>query len=227
VAPAELTWALILAASRKVPHYAGLLKQGLWQSASIHARHNTLGRVLRGRTLGIWGYGRIGQLVAGYAQAFGMTVQVWGSAESCQRAVADGLIAASSRESFLAEVDILSVHLRLSEQTRHGITTADLARMKPDALLVNTSRAELIAPEALVESLRNGRPGFAAIDVFESEPLLPTAPILQLENLLATPHLGFVEQDSYEHDFRPAFEAAADFMHGRLRPTNLHPYAPA
>lgn len=227
VAPAELTWALILAASRKVPHYAGLLKQGLWQSASIHARHNTLGRVLRGRTLGIWGYGRIGQLVAGYAQAFGMTVQVWGSAESRHRAVADGLTAASSREAFFAQADVLSLHLRLSEQTRHGITAADLARMKPDSLLVNTSRAELIAPEALVESLRNGRPGFAAIDVFESEPLLPADPILQLENLLATPHLGFVEQDSYEHYFRPAFEAAADFMHGRLRSTNLHPYAPA
>lgn len=195
--------------------------------ASIHARHNTLGRVLRGRKLGIWGYGRIGELVANYVEAFGMKVQVWGSAESHQRAVADGLIAASSREAFFAEVDVLSLHLRLSEQTRHGITAADLASMKPDALLVNTSRAELIAPEALLESLRNGRPGFAAIDVFESEPLLPTAPILQLENLLATPHLGLVEQDSYEHYFRPAFEAVADFMHGRLLPTNLHPYAPA
>lgn len=211
VAAAELTWGLILSSSRKIPQYADLMKQGLWQTVSIHPKYNTLGRVLHGRTLGIWGYGRIGQLVARYASAFGMTVQVWGSEASRTRAQHDGLLVASSRENFFAEVDVLSLHLRLSAETMHLITADDLARMKPDALLVNTSRAELIAPDALETALRSGRPGNAAIDVFESEPVLPTAPILQLENLLATPHIGFVEQDSYEHYFRPAFEAVVEF----------------
>ncbi len=211
VAAAELTWGLILAASRKIPQYADLLKQGLWQTASITPAFNTLGRVLHGRKLGIWGYGRIGQLVARYATAFGMTVQVWGSEASRTRAQHDGLQVAASRERFFADVDVLSLHLRLTEQTTHLVTADDLARMKPDALLVNTSRAELIAPGTLEQALRNGRPGSAAIDVFESEPVLPTEPVLQLENLFATPHIGFVEKDSYEQYFRPAFEAIAEF----------------
>jgi D-3-phosphoglycerate dehydrogenase len=211
VAAAELTWGLILASSRKIQQYAGLMKEGLWQTASTNPVHNTLGRVVRGRRLGIWGYGRIGQLVARYATAFGMTVQVWGSEASRLRAQNDGLLVATSKENFFAEADILSLHLRLSETSMHAVTAEDLARMKPDALLVNTSRAELIAPGALEEALRSGRPGAAAIDVFETEPMLPTAPILQLDNLLATPHIGFVEQDSYEHYFRPAFEALVAF----------------
>lgn len=211
VAAAELTWGLILSASRKIPQYADLLKQGLWQTASINPAHNKLGRVLHGRTLGIWGYGRIGQLVARYATAFGMTVQVWGSEASRLRAQNDGLQAAVSREQFFAGADVLSLHLRLTEQTTHLVTADDLARMKPDALLVNTSRAELMAPGVLEQALRSGRPGNAAIDVFESEPVLPTDSVLQLENLFATPHIGFVEQDSYEQYFRPAFEAIAEF----------------
>lgn len=211
VAAAELTWGLILAASRKIPQYADLLKQGLWQTASITPAFNTLGRVLHGRKLGIWGYGRIGQLVARYATAFGMTVQVWGSEASRTRAQHDGLQVAASRERFFADADVLSLHLRLTEETTHVVTADDLARMKPDALLVNTSRAELIAPGTLEQALRNGRPGSAAIDVFESEPVLPTEPVLQLENLFATPHIGFVEKDSYEQYFRPAFEAIAEF----------------
>ncbi|MGB4344900.1 MAG: D-2-hydroxyacid dehydrogenase family protein [Burkholderiaceae bacterium] len=215
VAPAELTWALIMAASRKIPQYAGLLKQGLWQTASIHAVHNGLGRVVRGRTLGIWGYGRIGRLVAGYAQAFGMTVQIWGSEKSRAQALADGLQVASSRAAFFSQVDVLSLHLRLSELTHHLITASDLALMKADALLVNTSRAELLAPGVLEAALRSGRPAFAATDVFDAEPVLPTATILQLENLLATPHIGFVEQESYEHYFRPAFEAIVAFANGQ------------
>lgn len=211
VAAAELTWGLILAASRKIPQYADLLKQGLWQTASITPAFNTLGRVLHGRKLGIWGYGRIGQLVARYATAFGMTVQLWGSEASRTRAQHDGLQVAASRERFFADADVLSLHLRLTEETTHVVTADDLARMKPDALLVNTSRAELIAPGTLEQALRNGRPGSAAIDVFESEPVLPTEPVLQLENLFATPHIGFVEKDSYEQYFRPAFEAIAEF----------------
>ncbi len=211
VAAAELTWGLILSASRKIPQYADLLKQGLWQTASINPAFNMLGRVVHGRTLGIWGYGRIGQLVARYATAFGMTVQVWGSEASRTRAQYDGLQVAATKESFFADADVLSLHLRLTEQTTHLVKADDLARMKPDALLVNTSRAELIAPGVLEQALRNGRPGNAAIDVFESEPVLPTAPFLQLENLFATPHIGFVEKDSYEQYFRPAFEAIAEF----------------
>jgi D-3-phosphoglycerate dehydrogenase len=209
VATAELTWALVLAASRKLMPYASLLKQGLWQQSAIAPERSMLGRVVHGRRLGIWGYGRIGQRVARYAQAFGMQVSVWGSEASRDKAVADGFSAADSREAFFSSVDVLSLHLRLSDSTRHRVTADDLARMKSDALLVNTSRAELIAPGALEAALRDGHPGAAAIDVFETEPLPPTAPLLQLDNLLATPHLGYVEQDSYDMYFRPLFETIA------------------
>jgi D-3-phosphoglycerate dehydrogenase len=210
VATAELTWALILAGSRRLTDYASLLKQGLWQANSITPERNTLGRVVNGRRIGIWGYGRIGQRVARYAQAFGMQVSVWGSDASRAKAVADGFDAAPSREAFFADADIVTLHLRLSDATRALVQPDDLARMKPDALLVNTSRAELIGPGALEAALRAGRPGAAAIDVFETEPLPPTAPLLQLDNLIATPHIGYVEQDSYELYFRPLFEAIAE-----------------
>ncbi len=209
VATAELTWALVLAASRKLLPYASLLKQGLWQQSAVVPERSVLGRAVCGRHLGIWGYGRIGQRVARYAQAFGMQVSVWGSEASRDKAVADGFSAADSREAFFSSVDVLSLHLRLSDSTRHRVTADDLARMKSDALLVNTSRAELIAPGALEAALRDGHPGAAAIDVFETEPLPPTAPLLQLDNLLATPHLGYVEQDSYDMYFRPLFEIIA------------------
>lgn len=210
VATAELTWALILCASRKLLPYAGLLRQGLWQASASAPERNTLGRAVHGRSLGIWGYGRIGQHVARYAQAFGMQVSVWGSEASRARAVADGFAAAPDRQAFFAQADVLSLHLRLSDSTRHLVDTSDLARMKNDALLVNTSRAELIAPGALESALRAGRPGAAAIDVFETEPLPPTSPLLQLDNVLATPHLGYVEQDSYEAYFQPLFRTIAE-----------------
>jgi len=215
VATAELTWALILAGSRRLFDYASLLRQGVWQTSSLTPSRNTLGRVVNGRKLGIWGYGRIGQRVARYAQRFGMQVSVWGSDASRAKAVADGFDAAISREAFFADADIITLHLRLSDTTRALLQPDDLARMKPDALLVNTSRAELIAPGALEAALRAGRPGAAAIDVFETEPLPPTAALLQLENLIATPHIGYVEQDSYEMYFRPLFEAIA----GRAKQT--------
>jgi D-3-phosphoglycerate dehydrogenase len=215
VAPAELTWALIMSASRKIPQYASLLQQGLWQTASIVPAHNTLGRVLRARTLGIWGYGRVGQLVAGYAKAFGMRVLVWGSQQSLAHAKSNGLQTAESKQAFFSESDVLTLHLRLNDQTRHCVTAEDLACMKTDALFVNTSRAELIAPHALEAALRLGRPGQAALDVFDDEPLPPTTPLLQLENVLATPHIGFVEQESYESYFRPLFEAIVAFAHGQ------------
>ena len=217
VATAELTLALVLAGSRHLLSYAGLLRQGLWQQSSIRPEQSRIGRAVNGRTLGIWGYGRIGQRVARYAQAFGMQVMVWGSDEGRARARSDGLGVAASREDFFAKADVLTLHLRLSDSTRHLITTDDLALMKPDALLVNTSRAELLAPEALEQALKAGRPGAAAIDVFETEPLPPTASLLQLENLIATPHLGYVEQDSYEMYFQPLFEAIARFARERTQ----------
>jgi D-3-phosphoglycerate dehydrogenase len=213
-AAAELTWALIMAASRKIPQYASNLREGLWQTASIMPELNTLGRSLKGRTLAIWGYGRIGKLIAGYGRAFGMRVQIWGSERSRQAAVADGYEAAASRESFFSDADVLSLHLRLNEATRGTVTAVDLTRMKPDALFVNTSRAELVADGALDMALRIGQPGFAALDVFETEPLPSDAPLLHYANVLATPHLGYVEKDSYELYFGTAFRNIVDFANG-------------
>lgn len=205
-APAELTWALVLAARRKLFQYAGKLRDGQWQQVSIRHEHNTLGKVLAGSTMAIWGYGKIGQLVAGYAKAFGMRVMVWGSAGSRAAAVADGYQAAASRDAFFAEADVLSLHLRLADATRGIVTGDDLARMKPDALFVNVSRAELVAPGALEAALGAGCPGYAALDVFETEPLPESSPLLRMPNVLCTPHLGYVEQDSYELYFRHAFQ---------------------
>jgi len=219
LAPAELTWALIMAASRKIVPYANNLKEGAWQTASVNPQLNGLGRVLHGRTLGLWSYGKIGKLVAGYGKAFGMRVLVWGSEASRAAAVADGFTAASSRAALFAEADVLSLHLRLADATRGIVTAEDLARMKPDALFVNTSRAELVAEGALEEALRRGYPGGAAVDVFTNEPLAPDAPLLKIPTVLATPHLGYVEQDSYEMYFRAAFENIANFAAGK--PTNI------
>jgi D-3-phosphoglycerate dehydrogenase / 2-oxoglutarate reductase len=168
VAPAELTWALIMAATRRLPQYIGNLKHGAWQQSGLKASSMPanfgIGTVLRGRTLGIWGYGKIGQLIAGYAKAFGMHVVVWGRETSRNRALDDGLHAATSREEFFAQSDVLSLHLRLNDETRSIVTLEDLSRMKPTALIVNTSRAELIEPDALISALNRGRPGMAAVD---------------------------------------------------------------
>jgi D-3-phosphoglycerate dehydrogenase len=213
-APAELTWALIMAAMRRVPAYSENLRRGTWQTTSLDPAYNGLGRVLKGRTLGIWGYGKIGRLVAGFARAFGMRVLVWGREPSLARAQQDGFEAAASRAAFFAEADVLTLHLRLNEATRGIVTAEDLALMKPDALIVNTSRAELIAAGALLDALQSGRPGLAALDVFESEPLAPESPYLRLPNVLATPHLGYVERDSYELYFRAAFENVLNFAAG-------------
>jgi len=216
-APAELTWALIMAASRKIVPYASNLKDGLWQTASINPLLNSLGVVLKGRTLGIWGYGKIGQLVAGYARAFGMQVLIWGSDASRARAVADGYLAAPTRAALFEQADVLSLHLRLHPDTRGCVTADDLARMKPDALFVNTSRAELVQADALEQALTRGRPGYAALDVFTSEPLGADSPLLRIPTVLATPHLGYVERDSYELYFRHAFQNIVDFAAGRCQ----------
>ena len=223
VAPAELTWALIMAAMRRLPQYIGNLKHGAWQqsglkSASMPTNFN-MGMSLKGKTLGIWGYGRVGRLVAGYGEAFGMHVTVWGSNEARARAVADGYIPAPSREAFFAASDVLSLHLRLGESTQGVITAEDLAHMKPTALLVNTARAELIQEGALVSALNRGRPGMAAVDVFESEPILQGHPLLRLENAICTPHIGFVEQSNYDGLFSTAFDNLLNFMAGQ--PTNI------
>ncbi|MDC8758082.1 D-2-hydroxyacid dehydrogenase family protein [Janthinobacterium fluminis] len=214
-APAELTWALIMAAQRKIVPYASNLKDGLWQTVSTYQPVNTLGSVLKGRTLAIWGYGKIGQLIAGYGRAFGMRVLVWGSQASRDAAVAAGDTAAPSRQAFFAEADVLSLHLRLNEATRGIVTAEDLAQMKPTALFVNTSRAELVADGALVAALQQGKPGGAALDVFDTEPLTPDSPLLRMPNVLATPHLGYVEKDSYELYFQYALQNVADFALGR------------
>ena len=220
---AELTWALIMAAIRRLPQYIGNLKHGAWQQAGLKAASMPtnfgLGTSLRGKTLGILGYGLIGQLVAGYGRAFGMQVIVWGSDRSRARAADDGVIAASSREEFFAQCDVLSLHLRLVESTQGSITAEDLARMKPTALLVNTARAELIQEGALVSALNRGRPGMAAVDVFDTEPILQGHPLLRLENAICTPHIGFVEQANYEQLFSDAFDNLLNFMRGQ--PTNI------
>jgi D-3-phosphoglycerate dehydrogenase len=223
VAPAELTWALIMAAMRRLPQYIGNLKHGAWQQSGLKAASMPpnfgLGMVLKGKTLGIWGYGKIGKMVADYGKAFGMTVTVWGSENSRERAVADGYLAAESCEAFFATADVLSLHLRLNDVTRGIVKPEALARMKSTALLVNTSRAELIEEGALVSALNRGRPGMAAVDVFESEPILQGHPLLRLENAVCTPHIGYVEQDSYELYFSAAFDNVVNFINGK--PTNI------
>ncbi|MDI9330131.1 MAG: D-2-hydroxyacid dehydrogenase family protein [Alphaproteobacteria bacterium] len=223
VAPAELTWAMIMAATRRLPQYVAALKHGAWQQSGLRSASMPpnfgMGHVLRGRLLGTWGYGKIGQLVAGYGKAFGMKVMVWGSESARQRASSDGLLVATSREEFFETADVVSLHLRLAPETRGLVTLQDLSRMKPTALLVNTSRAELIETDALITSLNRGRPGMAAVDVFESEPILQGHPLLRLENCICTPHIGYVEQDTYELYFGAAFDNIVNFARGT--PTNI------
>jgi D-3-phosphoglycerate dehydrogenase / 2-oxoglutarate reductase len=222
-ATAELTWALIMAAMRRIPQYVSSLKHGAWQQSGLKSSamptNFGIGMVLRNKTLGIWSYGRIGRLVAGYGRAFGMRVIVWGSEESRANAAADGYELAMSREMLFSESDVLSLHLRLSERNAGSITLDDLSMMKPTGLLVNTSRAELLEPEALLAALNRGRPGMAAVDVFESEPILQGHALLRLENCICTPHIGYVEQESYETYFSSAFDNVVNFIKGT--PTNI------
>jgi D-3-phosphoglycerate dehydrogenase len=223
VAPAELTWALIMAAMRRLPQYIGNLKHGAWQQSGLKSAamppNFALGTVLRGKTLGLWGYGKIGQLVAAYGRAFGMRVLIWGRDASREKAIQDGYEAAASRDAFFQQSDVLSLHLRLNDATRGIVSAADLAQMKPTSLLVNTSRAELLEPEALINALNHGRPGMAAIDVFESEPILQGHALLRLENCICTPHIGYVEQESYELYFGTAFDNVVNFLQGK--PSNI------
>jgi D-3-phosphoglycerate dehydrogenase len=223
IAPAELTWALIMAATRRLPQYIGNLKHGAWQQSGLKSGSMPpnfgLGTVLQGKTLGIWGYGKIGKLVAGFGKAFDMKVLVWGREPSRDQAILDGFSVAESQEEFFSDCDVLSLHLRLTDQTTCIVKPEDLARMKPTALLVNTSRAELIEADALIGALNKGRPGLAAIDVFESEPILQGHALLRLENCICTPHIGYVEQNSYELYFGAAFDNVVNFIKGT--PTNI------
>ena len=196
-ATAELTWGLILAAMRQIPQQMSSLQAGTWQIG--------VGHTLRGKTLGIYGYGRIGSVVAGYAKAFGMNVLVWAREAARALAVKDGYGAASTKEDFFEQCDVLSLHMRLVPETRGIVTAADLARMKPSALMVNTSRAGLIAPGVLVNALESGRPGMAAVDVFEEEPVR-SHPLLAMPNVVATPHIGYVTRDEYELQFADIFD---------------------
>mgnify|MGYP001817860854 CR=1 FL=1 len=206
-AAAELTFALILAGMRDLPGQMASVKAGHWQAG--------VGKTLRGRTLGLYGYGRIARAVAGYARAFGMNVLWWASDEGRARALADGEPVAESRAAFFGGCDVVSLHLRLKPGTRGIVTGDDLARMRPDALLVNTSRAGLITPGALLEALNAGRPGKAAVDVFDAEPLTdPADPLLAHPNLIATPHIGFVTEDEYELQFADIFDQVAAFAEG-------------
>lgn len=207
VAPAELTWLLIMASRRKLVSSVNAMAAGRWQAE--------IGRAVNRQTIGILGYGKIGKLIAGYARAFNMQVQVWGSERAREEALRDGLSVAADRTALFATSDILSVHLRLVDATEASIREADLLAMKPDALFVNTSRAELVAPGALLNALGQGRPGFAALDVYDQEPVYdPASPLLQMPNVLCTPHLGYVEQASYEAYFRVAFDNITRFFAG-------------
>ena len=198
-AAAELTWALVLAAMRQIPLQVTSMKAGDWQAG--------VGTTLRGKTLGLYGYGRIGSVVAGYGTAFGMKVVVWARPESLARAASDGLATAESKESLFEICDVLSLHMRLVPATRGIVTAADLGRMKPTALLVNTSRAGLIEPGALAAALQAGRPGMAAVDVFEEEPVRdPAHPLLEMDNVICTPHIGYVTREELDLQFSDVFD---------------------
>jgi D-3-phosphoglycerate dehydrogenase len=206
-ATAELTWGLVLSAARMIPQQVASLKAGNWQFG--------VGSTIRGKTYGVYGYGRIGAVVAGYARAFGMKVLIWGREGALAKARADGYETAASKAAFFKRCDVISLHMRLVDATRGIVKAEDLARMKPSAILVNTSRAGLIEGNALVNALRAGRPGYAAVDVFDKEPLRDTAdPLLNMDNVVATPHIGYVSRDEYEIQFTDIFDQIAAFAAG-------------
>ena len=206
-AAAELTWGLMIAAMRQIPQQMVALRVGIWQIA--------VGNSLRGKTLGIYGYGRIGATVAGYGKSFGMNVLVWAREPSLQRAHSDGYATARSKREFFESCDVISLHMRLVTETRSIVTRSDLSCMKPTALLVNTSRAPLIEPGALVDALRAGRPGMAAVDVYEEEPLRdPDHPMLKMDNVVCTPHIGYVTREEYEIQFSDIFDQITAYHAG-------------
>jgi D-3-phosphoglycerate dehydrogenase len=207
-ATAELTWGLVLAAARGIPQQMAALRAGTWQTG--------VGTTLRGKTLGVYGYGRIGQVVAGYAKAFGMKVQVWGRQTAHAKAAEDGHFIPASKEAFFETSDVITLHMRLVDATRGIVTAADLARMKPTAILVNTSRAPLVEAGALEKALKAGRPGMAAVDVYEEEPVVGgNHPLLKLDNVVCTPHLGYVTREEYEAHFSVIFDQILAYQAGK------------
>lgn len=212
VAPAELTWALLMNTVRQIPPAIEAMKKGLWQT--------NIGSTVNGKTIGIWGYGKIGQLIAGYASAFGAKVLVWGSLQSRQKAVNEGFESANTQTDFFSSADVITLHLRLNQATYGIVTASDLSAMKPDAVLINTARAELIEKGALLNSLKQGRPGFAGLDVYENEPIYDqNNELFTLPNVICTPHLGYVEKNSYELYFGKAFENVMNYINGQ--PTHI------
>ncbi|MGV0827675.1 D-2-hydroxyacid dehydrogenase family protein [Empedobacter brevis] len=212
IAPAELTWALIMNATRKIPQAIEAMKKGEWQT--------NIGSAIHGKTIGIWGYGKIGQKIAQYAKVFGAEVLIWGSENSCQKAIEDGYQAANSREEFFSISDVISLHIRLNEQTKGIVKFEDLKLMKRESVIVNTSRAELIEENALSKALSQNTPTYAALDVYEIEPIYDqTNEFLKNPNVICTPHLGYVEENSYELYFSKAFENAINFI--AANPTNI------
>ena len=211
-ATAEFTWGLVIAAMRQIPQQTASMQAGKWQMG--------IGWTLRGKTLGIYGYGRIGAVVAGYGRAFGMNVLVWAREATREKARADGYAVAASKEAFFEACDVISLHMRLVDATRGIVKESDLKRMKPTALLVNTSRAPLIEPGALVRALQAGRPGMAAVDVYEKEPLTDVDdPLLKMPNAVCTPHIGYVSRDEYEIQFSDIFDQIVAYAAGQ--PANV------
>ncbi|WP_293311123.1 D-2-hydroxyacid dehydrogenase family protein [Pedobacter sp. UBA5917] len=212
VAPAELTWILLMNVLRQIPNAVEGLKKGEWQV--------NIGESVNGKIIGIWGYGKIGKIIAGYAKAFGAKVLVWGGEQSRTNAINDGFEAAESKTTFFKTADVISLHLRLNNETTGIVTGADLNLMKTSSVLINTSRAELIEKGSLVKALKIGRPGFAGIDVYENEPAYDTSlELLNMPNVVCTPHLGYVEKNSYELYFSKAFENIINYINGK--PTNI------
>lgn len=212
IAPAELTWALLMNTVRQIPQAIEAMKNGQWQI--------NIGSTVHGKIIGIWGYGKIGQKIAQYAKVFGANVLVWGSETSREKSVADGFTKANSKEEFFSISDIITLHLRLNEQTYGIVKERDLLLMKENSTLINTARAELIEKGALLKCLRIGRPAFAGLDVYEEEPIYDkNFELLNLPNVVCTPHLGYVEKNGYELYFGKAFENVMNYIHGN--PTNI------
>ncbi|HEU4789725.1 MAG TPA: D-2-hydroxyacid dehydrogenase family protein [Flavobacterium sp.] len=212
IAPAELTWALLMNTVRLIPQAIEAMKMGKWQT--------NIGAAVHGKTIGIWGYGKIGQKIAQYANVFGAKVLVWGSENSRNKAVEDGFEKANSKEDFFETADIITLHLRLNETTSGIVKESDLLHMKENSILINTARAELIEKGALVNALKKGKPTYAGLDVYEQEPIYDTSfELLQMNNVVCTPHLGYVEKNGYELYFGKAFENAIKYINGN--PTNI------
>lgn len=228
-ATAEFTWALIMASMRRLPQYIGMLKHGGWQQSGLKRasmpNNFALGTSLEGKTLGIWGFGNIGSRIASFGEIFNMHVLVWGDEASCEKAAAKGFDVALSKEELFKSSDILSVHLRLCEETQHIIQLNDLTSMKPTALFVNTANAGLVDTDALVSALNRGRPGMAAVDMFDTEPILQGHALLRLENVICTPHIGCVDLESYEKHYHAAFKHIVSFVEGGSSLPILNPLA--